>query len=104
MTTENETPKNDFNATIGNTVLSAADFTQSPDDNYFYTSKNPLLRYKIVKDYDPIFGGEYWDYRFEIFKRPYLWGMIGKKRWEMSVQTNGFLEGISFSCYLLGCR
>ena len=24
MTTKNETPKNDFNATIGNTVLSAA--------------------------------------------------------------------------------
>ena len=48
MTTNNKSSENDFNATIGNTVLSAADFTQSPDDNYFYTSKNPLLRYNVM--------------------------------------------------------
>lgn len=88
---------------FGYTVLSEADFSEQKD-GYFITEKQPLIRFKIVKDIDPIFGGEYWDYRFEIFQRPYFWNLLGSKRWEMSVQTNGFTEGLSFSHYLLGFR
>lgn len=84
-------------------VLSEADFSEQRD-GYFTTKKQPLIRFKIVKDIDPIFGGEYWDYRFEIFQRPYFWNLLGSKRWEMSVQTNGFTEGLYFSHYLLGFR
>ena len=84
-------------------VLSEADFSEKKD-GYFISEKQPLIRFKIVKDIDPIFGGEYWDYRFEIFKRRYFWGLIGSKKWEMSVTTNGFTEGLSFSYYLLGFR
>ncbi|MNQ27560.1 hypothetical protein D3C85_408200 [compost metagenome] len=81
--------------------LNENDFSEN-NDGYFTTDKNPLVRFKIVKDVDPIFGGEYWDFRFEIFKRPYFFGLLGCKKWEMSVQTNGFIEGLSFSNYLLG--
>lgn len=84
-------------------VLSEADFSEQKD-GYFTTEKQPLIRFKIVKDIDPIFGGEYWDYRFEIFKRPYFFGLIGSKKWEISVTTNGFADGVSFSHYLLGFR
>lgn len=86
-----------------NPMLSDVDFMEG-DDGYFYAIKNLLIRYKIIIEHDPIFGGEYWDYRFEIFKRPYFFGLVGKKKWEMSVQTNGWQEGISFSNYLLGIK
>ena len=84
-------------------LLAEADFSEQRD-GYFTTEKQPLIRFKIVKDIDPIFGGEYWDYRFEIFQRPYFWNLLGSKKWDMSVQTNGFTEGLSFSHYLLGFR
>ncbi|MCT3835929.1 hypothetical protein HZQ12_17785 [Elizabethkingia anophelis] len=70
-------------------------------DGYYYSSTNPKIRFKIVEDRDPIFGGIYEDFRFEIFKRPFLWGLLGRKKWDMSVQTNGFYEGLSFSNFLL---
>lgn len=84
-------------------LLAEADFSEQKD-GYFTTEKQPLIRFKIVKDIDPIFGGEYWDYRFEIFQRPYFWNLLGSKKWDMSAQTNGFIEGLSFSHYLLGYR
>jgi len=71
------------------------------DDGYFYTEKNNNIRYKFVQSEDLINGGLTIDYRFEIFKRPYLFGLLGFKRWEFIVQTNGFIEGISFCAYLL---
>ena len=67
-----------------------------------YTNTDyPNIRFKIVEDKDPIFGGVYEDYHFEIFKRPYLFGLIGYKKWEWAVTTNGFTEGLSFCKYLL---
>lgn len=82
-------------------LLSEVDFSQQKD-GYFTTNKQPLIRFKIVKYIDPLFGNECWDYRFEIFHRPYFWNLLGSKRWEISVQTNGFTEGLSFSLYILG--
>lgn len=75
-------------------------FIKQPD-GYFVNKKEPLIRFNIVQDIDPIFGSEYWDFSFEVFKRPYFFGLIGRKKWERSVQTNGFNEGLSFSKYLL---
>lgn len=104
MKTDTKPTKN--TAELGNKskpLLAEADFSEQKD-GYFTTEKQPLIRFKIVKDIDPIFGGEYWDYRFEIFQRPYFWNLLGSKKWDMSVQTNGFTEGLSFSHYLLGFR
>jgi len=62
--------------------------------------------YKNIKDnirvrevtYDcPDWGDEITDYCFEVFKRPYFWGLIGKKKWEDVIQTNSFSMGLSFS-------
>lgn len=73
-------------------------------DGYFTNEKQPLIRFKIVKDIEPTFGGEYWDFSFEVLKRPYFFGLIGRKKWDRSVQTNGFTEGLSFSKYLLNIK
>lgn len=73
-------------------------------DEYFLNEKLPLIRFKIVKEIDDYFDEEYHDFRFEIFKRPYFFGLLGIKKWEMSCQTNGFYEGLSFSKYLLNIK
>ena len=103
MTSTRPTFPDDRSGNKSKPLLAEADFSEQKD-GYFTTEKQPLIRFKIVKDVDPIFGGEYWDYRFEIFQRPYFWNLLGSKRWDMSVQTNGFTEGLSFSHYLLGFR
>ncbi len=58
------------------------------------------IRCKKVTYKDEI-DGEVTDWCFEIFKRPFFWGLIGKKRWEMSMQTNSFRMGHDFSAHLL---
>ena len=58
------------------------------------------VRYKLVEYFD--FGGnKVQEYHFEIFKRPYFFGLIGKKRWEWVVTTNEYKEGLSFVKYIL---
>ncbi|MCT3917512.1 hypothetical protein HZQ04_15735 [Elizabethkingia anophelis] len=69
------------------------------EDGYYYSSTNPKIRFKIIEYHE--FEDVYKDYRFEIFKRPFLWGLLGRKKWEWTVRTNGFFEGLSFSNYLL---
>lgn len=80
-----------------NTIKPTEDFKLA-DDGYYYSKTNTNVRFKIVIDEDPIWGGIYEDFRFEILKRPF-W--FQKKKWDLSVQTNGFYEGLSFSNYLL---
>jgi hypothetical protein len=82
-------------------LLCEADFIEQKD-GYFRSEKQPLIRFKVVKEIEPIFGGHYWDYRFEIFQRPYFWNLLGSKRWKMSMQTDRFTEGLSFSHYRMG--
>ena len=58
MKTKNETPKNDFNATIGNTVLSAVflflDDIREPEHAYEYTKQEIFLKQKweVVRNFD----------------------------------------------------
>jgi hypothetical protein len=80
--------------------IKEVDFEQK-SDSYFYTSKESHIRFKIVEYKETMFGGLFEHYRFEIFKRPYLFGLIGKKKWLFTIQTNGFTKGLSFSQYLL---
>ncbi|MXN90169.1 hypothetical protein GR160_02935 [Flavobacterium sp. Sd200] len=53
------------------------------------------IMYSIVQINDPEIG---WveEYRFEIYQRPYFFGLLGKKRWEFVIQTNDFNLGYSF--------
>lgn len=86
--------------TMKNTLIIEYDFKQKID-GYYYSEKRPNIRFYFTEDEDPIFGGVTADFVFEIFKRPYFFGMIGKKKWEFICQTNGWKEGISFCSYLL---
>lgn len=83
-----------------NTIKHTADFTLN-DDGYYYSKTNTNIRFKIVVDEDPIWGGIYEDFRFEILIRPYFFRLIGKHKWDYTCQTNGFYEGLSFSNHLL---
>lgn len=67
----------------------------------YIATSNPNVRYKVVEDFDPIFGGMTDDFQFEILKRPYFFGLIGYKKWEISIITNCYTTGLSFSEYLL---
>lgn len=67
-------------------------------EKYFLT-ENPLIRYKIVEETED--GKIYYDFRFEVFKRPYFFGLLGKKRWEWTIQSSDFATGKSFCEYLL---
>lgn len=80
-----------------NTVEHTEDFKLN-DDGYYYSKTNTHLRFKIVIDEDPIWGGVYEDFRFEVLKREFL---FFKKKWDFVVQTNGFWEGLSFSNHIL---
>lgn len=82
------------------TLIFEYDFKEK-EDEYYYSEKRPNIRFYFIEDEDPIFGGKTIDYRFEILKRPYLFGMLGKKKWEFICQTNGWKEGISFCSFLL---
>lgn len=67
-----------------------------------YKNINENIRCRTCEYTCPEWGDDLMDYCFEVFKRPYFWGLIGKKRWEESMQTNSFEMGLSFSKYLLG--
>ena len=69
-----------------------------------YEQVSDLIRVRTVEYDDPEWGDECLDYCFEVFKRPFFWGLIGKKRWEESMQTNSYSMGLSFSKYLLGIK
>lgn len=71
-------------------------------EKYNTIGEYPRIRWKTVKYEDPIDGGEYTDYYFVIFRRPFFFGLMGKRKWEFAVQTNCFESGISFCKYLLG--
>lgn len=38
------------------------------------------------------------DYEFQILKKPYFFGLVGKHRWETSVITNNVKIGYDYSC------
>ena len=82
------------------TLILDYDFKEN-QDGWFYSKKQPLVRFKFVTDEDPIWGGIETDFYFEVFKRPYLFGLVGRKRWEYIVRTNGWTEGMSFCSYIL---
>lgn len=67
--------------------------------NYNYC-EDPRIRYSAFT-YECPFDGWRTDLKFEIFKRPYLWGLLGRKRWETSIITNSFKIGHGFSASLL---
>ena len=77
------------------------DFIEKNKDGWFYSNNHPRVRFKFIREDDPIFGGTTNDFFFEIFKRPYFFGLLGKKKWEFIVQTNGWMEGMSFCNYIL---
>lgn len=45
------------------------------------------IRYRKVLYYDFV-GEPCIDFEFEIYKRPYFWGLIGKKQWMWQITTN----------------
>lgn len=71
------------------------------NDGWYYSETNPEIRYKYVYQIEPITNVTFTEYRFEIFKRPYLFGLLGRKKWEYLVQTNSFRDGFSFCNYML---
>ncbi len=75
-------------------VITSSEFKNIPNE--------PEIRYRMVTYVDQTFGDECTDFEFQIFKKPYLWGLLGKKKWDMSIQTNSFSMGLSFSKHLLG--
>lgn len=82
------------------TLILDYDF-KAAEDGWFYSPTQQQVRFRFVTDEDPIFGGVTTDFHFEIFKRPYFFGLIGKKKWDFIVQTNGWKEGMSFCSYIL---
>lgn len=63
---------------------------------------NIFIRYKVIRRNSTVFGELYEDlYEFEIYRRPYFFNLLGKKRWEVAVKTNCFNSGKSFCEYLL---
>ena len=82
------------------TLILDYDFTEN-QDGWFYSKKQPLVRFKFVTDEDPIWGGITTDFIFKVLKRPYFFGLKKKKKWEFIVQTNGWKEGMSFCSYIL---
>lgn len=62
----------------------------------------PRIVWRIERYSDPIDGGEFEDYHFKIYKRPFWFGFMRPKRWEFACQTNDFKRGLSFCKYLLG--
>lgn len=66
-----------------------------------YKKVEDQVRVRQVTYTCPQWGDEITDYCFEVFKRPYFWGTIGKKRWEEIIQTNSFSMGLSFCKSLL---
>ena len=58
------------------------------------------IRYREVGYYE--FNGDWAeDMEFEVFKRPYFWGLIGKKKWIWSITTNSMETGLGCSEALL---
>ena len=56
MTSTRPTFPDDRSGNKSKPLLAEADFSEQKD-GYFTTEKQPLIRFKIVKDVDPIFGG-----------------------------------------------
>jgi hypothetical protein len=54
------------------------------------------IRYREVQFYD--WDGELChEFEFNVFKRPYFFGLIGKKRWIWSITANDFGVGLGFT-------
>ena len=74
------------------------DFKQN-NDGWFYSELNPRVRFRF-EEYE--YCGEIVNnFFFEIKKRPYFFGLIGKIKWDFVVQTNGFTEGVSLCNFIL---
>ena len=41
------------------------------------------------------------DIEFQVFKKPYFFGLLGKKKWQPSIVTNNYNRGLNFSESLL---
>jgi hypothetical protein len=58
------------------------------------------IRFRSFSYYD--WDGEYLtDYEFEIFKKPYFFGLLGKRRWLWAISTNSISMGLGFSKHLV---
>jgi hypothetical protein len=44
------------------------------------------------------------DYSFEVYRRPFLWGRLGRKKWEGSIRCNDFEIGRDFSFHLIAAE
>ena len=53
------------------------------------------IRYKEIKQIEES------QYLFEIYKRPFLFGLIGKKRWVLALATTDFDLGYIYSKHLV---
>lgn len=54
------------------------------EDDYIYVPKLNDVRFceELITDYnDNEQPYQYTVFRFEVFKKPYFWGLIGKKKW-----------------------
>jgi len=63
-----------------------------------YTLRKNIRYRKVMYIWD---GEEINDIEFQVFKRPYIWGLIGKKKWEWTITTNDLDIGIGFSLSLI---
>jgi len=61
---------------------------------------NNLVRFRKVQYEDEI-SGVVQDYEFQVFKRPYFFGSLGKKRWSTSIISRSFRLGVNFSLSLV---
>jgi len=66
------------------------------------TTRHEKIRYIVVECECPIFGGITDEYRFEVFKRPYFFGLLGRKKWDFAIMSENFNLGFSFCLHLLG--
>lgn len=64
-------------------------------------SHEEKIRSRTVEYKDPEWGDKCLDYEFQVFKRPYLWGLVGHKKWIWSITTNNTDMGFGFSKSLL---
>ena len=54
------------------------------------------IRYREVQYYD--WDGELCqEFEFNVFKRPYFFGLIGNRRWIWSITSNSFDIGLGFT-------
>lgn len=72
--------------------LSYKDFKQSKS-GWYETDKNPNIRFDVIidKNYRVM------SFVFQIYKKPFFWGKIGRKRWIGLCECSCFYKGLEFS-------